>query len=58
MIAKIHNVRGYNGLPDQLLVVSRYGYLGKDSFTTLEKAIVFKTKEKAIEELKKLYPEF
>lgn len=56
MEIKIHNVRGHDGLPDQFIVQSRYGWLGKDGYVhNLEKATIFRTIADAQAELERLF---
>lgn len=53
---KVIKLGGYDGLPGRFMVESKHGWLGKDSFTTLDKARVFATEEAAIAEARRLYP--
>ncbi len=54
---KIHNVKGYAGLPDIFLVESQYGWLSADSFSgELSQAHTYKTHADAMKRLLELYP--
>lgn len=54
--ARIVSVLGYNGLPHRYLVQSRFGWLGKDSFGSVERAYVFASQSKAKSHFLNLFP--
>lgn len=56
-VAKINGIFGYDGLPLRFLVQSQYGYLGANSFTTLDRATIFQSRKSARITLAKLYPD-